>query len=148
MNIFDFAMKMEKDGENYYRDLATRASDKKIRNILNMLADAEVNHFDVMHALKSGTPDLVNKYLVEIPELDKTSNIFDEIREHGSTFEGAPSEIELLKKAQELEKNSQDFYAEKAKESPSMPQKELFQILSEEEKKHYQILEKLIVSLS
>ena len=53
MNIFDFAMKMEKDGERYYREIANKVQDKKIRNILNMLADAEVNHFNVMKSLKS-----------------------------------------------------------------------------------------------
>jgi hypothetical protein len=39
MNIFEYAMQIEKDGEDYYRQLAQQTVSKGMRTILAMLAD-------------------------------------------------------------------------------------------------------------
>ncbi|HEW78498.1 MAG TPA: rubrerythrin, partial [Phycisphaerales bacterium] len=39
MDIFKYAMQMEKDGEDYYRQLAQQTSNKGLQTILTMLAD-------------------------------------------------------------------------------------------------------------
>ncbi len=39
MNIYEFAMQMEKDGEAFYRNLALKVSNLVLKNILNMLAE-------------------------------------------------------------------------------------------------------------
>jgi len=148
MNIFDFAMEMEKDGENYYRELASKTDDEKIRGIMNILADAEVKHHGMMHALKAGTPEMVNKYLADIPRLDQTRNLFEKIQKQSTDFKSEESAIELYRKAQELEKKSQAFYLEKSQETNSLPEQKLFKELADEEERHYQVLEKLIASLS
>ena len=148
MNIFDFAMKMEKDGEDYYRKIASETKNEKIAKIMNMLADTEDKHHSMLSSLKAGTPELVNKIIADIPELDKSKNIFEMIEEQDTDFNVETSEIELYKTARDLEKKSQDFYLEKAQEMTSIPQKEFFLVLAEEEKRHYMILDKLIASLS
>ena len=38
MDIFDFAIKMEEDGEEYYRELSTKADTIGLKKILNWLA--------------------------------------------------------------------------------------------------------------
>ena len=45
MDIYEYAMQMEKDGEAYYRDLAGKTSHQGLKSILGMLADAEVKHY-------------------------------------------------------------------------------------------------------
>ncbi len=52
MNIFEFAMQMEKDGEAYYRQLAHRTANTGLRTILTMLADEEVKHQKLFEQLK------------------------------------------------------------------------------------------------
>jgi len=37
MNIYKYAMKMEKEGENYYSELSNKIDDVGLRNILRML---------------------------------------------------------------------------------------------------------------
>ena len=37
MNIYEYAMKLEKDGEIYYRDLAEKIEDKAIKTIFILL---------------------------------------------------------------------------------------------------------------
>ncbi|KAB2832670.1 MAG: hypothetical protein F9K48_10015, partial [Candidatus Brocadia sp.] len=52
MNIFDFAMQMEKDGEQYYRNSAQKTQNVGLKKILGMLADAEVKHYDILQKMK------------------------------------------------------------------------------------------------
>lgn len=52
MDIYEYAMKMEKDGENLYREMAANTENTGIRNILIMLADAEVRHYDTFKKMK------------------------------------------------------------------------------------------------
>ena len=47
MNVYEYAMKVEKDGERYYRDLASKTDEPGLKSILNMLADEEVKHYVV-----------------------------------------------------------------------------------------------------
>jgi len=51
MNIFEYAMQMEKDGEDYYRQLAQQTVNKGMRTILAMLADEEVKHYNVLESV-------------------------------------------------------------------------------------------------
>ncbi len=53
-------------------------------------------------------------------------------------------QIELYKKAQEIEKKSWDFYLEKGGEVNDPLQKEIFLKVADEEKNHYFILETII----
>lgn len=45
MDIYAFAMQMEKDGEKYYRQLMAAAKTAGLQQIFAMLADEEVNHY-------------------------------------------------------------------------------------------------------
>ena len=44
MNVYDYAMQLEKDGEDYYREAAGLSANTGLTRILTMLADAEVVH--------------------------------------------------------------------------------------------------------
>lgn len=44
MNIFEFAMQMEKDGEAFYREIAKKTKNSGLQKIFNTLADEEVVH--------------------------------------------------------------------------------------------------------
>jgi len=54
------------------------------------------------------------------------------------------SQIELYRKAQGIEKMTQDFYEEKAGEAIDEAQAGIFLKIADEEKKHYFILENII----
>ncbi|GAH92585.1 unnamed protein product, partial [marine sediment metagenome] len=51
MNIYKYAMKMEKDSENYYNELANKTDDAGLRNILKMLASDEVKHYNIIEQM-------------------------------------------------------------------------------------------------
>ena len=139
MNIFEFAIEKEKYSEDYYRRLAERTNNKGLETIFNMLADEEAKHYKIVSDMKEDVaPDLADTTV-----LSDAKDVFTKMRESAQKFSFDISQTELYKKAQDIEKQSQNFYLEKAKEAEET-QKEIFLRLAEEEKKHYFLLENII----
>jgi len=139
MNIFEFAMEKEKYSEDYYRQLAGKSNNKGLETVFNMLADEEAKHYKIVSDMKEGVaPDLA-----EMTVLSDAKGVFAKMRESAQDFDFDVSQTELYRKAQKIEKQSQDFYLEKANEVEKT-QKEIFLRLAEQEKKHYFLLENII----
>ena len=139
MDIFAYAMQMEKDGEIYYRELSAKTENKGIKNILTMLADAEVIHYNIFQTMKrhGQSPAIDSK------SLEGIKNIFARLKEDGTS--GVDStQVALYRKAQDIEKKTRDFYLERAEESKDEIEKAIFQKVANEERKHYLILENII----
>jgi len=143
INIFEYAMQMEKDGEDYYRQLVQQTANKGMRTILTMLADEEVKHYNAVEKMKTEKPQIS-----ETKILTDAKSVFVQIKESGESFNFDIKQTELYKKAQDIEKKSRDFYAEKANEVTEEYQKEVFLKLADEEKKHYFLLENIINFIS
>jgi rubrerythrin len=140
MDIYEFAMKMEKDGEGYYRELAKRTVNTGLRNIFTMLADAEVFHFNIFRKMKEHED-------VRVPHtkiLSRARNVFEKMKEEEKDTDTSITQTELYKKAQQVEKDSRDFYLKEADEMKDPDQKEVFLRIADEEKKHYLILEGIV----
>jgi len=62
MNILEYAMQVEKEGEAQYREMAERSNNPGMKKILTELADSEVEHYNVFHAIMENS---------NIPEIDE-----------------------------------------------------------------------------
>ena len=138
MNIYKYAMKMEKDGENLYRQLASKTGHEGLTAILGMLADAEVKHYRLFEKMKKNE----KVQMTDTTILDDVKNVFEKVKEE-KQFDVDVSEIDLYREAQEIEKKSREFYMEKAGEVGDY-NKEIFLKIADEEKKHYFIVENII----
>jgi rubrerythrin len=139
MNIFDFAMEKEKYSEDYYRQLAAKSSNKGLETVFNMLADEEAKHYKIISDMKGNiAPDSA-----ETTVLSDTKDVFVKMRESTQSFSFNNSQIELYRKALEIEKQSWDFYLEKANEVTES-RKEIFLKLADEEKKHFCLIENIL----
>lgn len=143
MELFDYAIQMEKDGEAYYRQLAHRTANKGLRAILTMLADEEVKHMQLFEELKTSQASLQISQV-----LTRTKNIFAQMKESSDVIPDEADHIELYQKAQALEKQSQIFYLEKSKDEECNKVKEMLILLSKEEQTHFFILQNIIDFLS
>lgn len=143
MDIFEYAMQMEKDGEDYYRQAARQIDNKGLESILTMLADEEVKHFNAIQKMKTEKPLMSDTTI-----LDDAKNVFIQIKESNEEFTANTEQIQLYKKAQDIENKSRDFYLEKADQLEQEHQKQLFLGLAEEEKKHYFLLDNIIEFVS
>ncbi len=138
MDVFAFAMKMEKDGELFYRELAEKASDKNIAAALLLLADEESRHYQVVQSLSAGRSEWS-----ETKVLDQARNVFARLKEFGQKFDANTSQASVYQQAIELERQSESFYLDKADECSNPAQRAMFFLLAEEEKKHIYLLENL-----
>ena len=142
-NIFEYAMQMEKDGEDYYRQLAQKTGNNGLRTILTMLADEEVKHYNTLEKIKTQKTQIAESEI-----LTDAKNVFVQIKESDESFNFDIKQTELYQKAQDIEKKSRDFYKEKASEVTEEFQKELFLKLAIEEQKHYVLLDNIIEFVS
>ncbi|WP_333803722.1 ferritin-like domain-containing protein [Sulfurospirillum sp.] len=145
MNVYEYAMKVEKDGERYYRELAEKTSDKGVKSILIMLADEEVKHYIVFDKMSK------NQIIPTQPSVDifkHTKNIFEKLQKENATPSFSQDQIEFYKSALLSEENSYKFYTEKALMVEDAEQKKAFLRIAEEERAHYVLLENLVEYVS
>ena len=62
MGVLDYLLKVEKDGEEYYRGLAAKATNPGFKRILTMLADDEAKHYEAIEDMAhSGDTGMVRQ---------------------------------------------------------------------------------------
>ena len=145
MNIYKYAMKMEKDGENYYRELANKTGDVGLRNILKMLANDEVKHYHIIEQMMKSD---VSIELAETDILENAKNIFVKIKGKNLVFDFDLSQVNFYRKAQEMEEKSYMFYMNMSNKAEIESQRKIFLKLAEQEKKHMFLLENLVEFIS
>jgi len=145
MNVFEFAMQMETDGEAFYREIANKTKNAGLQKIFNTLADEEVVHYNTFKKLYEKTQTQV----VESDILEKAKNIFIELKESGGLDMSAETpQTEAYEKALEAEKEAYTFYEKKAEESDDPKEKEILLVFAREERQHYRLLENIIEFVS
>ena len=143
MNIFEFAMKMELDGKQFYEESAAKVDSPELKRILLELAGDEEKHYTIFRALRDGVP-------VQYEEAKKTKifseikNIFEDLKSQGKNFTFADDAKEIWIKAQVLEKDAETFYREKAGEVTEEHQKNILNKIADEEHKHWVTMENVV----
>lgn len=139
MNIYDYALQMESESEDYYRQLAQKTDNKGLKTIFNMLGDEESKHYRVIENMK----DRVSAKVSDTGMLSDARDVFRRMAgEKG--FDFSAEQKELYKKAQEIEQKSKNFYLQKVDEVENSFQKRIFRDLAAEEKKHFFLLQNII----
>lgn len=143
MNVYEYAMKVEKEGESYYREMSSSATNAGLKRIFTMLADEEVKHYNVFkNMMKKEDMDLENLNLIT-----DTQTIFQTLLEEKNNVSFDAEQVQYYKDAIAREKDSHDFYAQKAEELDNEKQKKIFLHIAKEEIKHKQILEEIVTFL-
>ena len=146
MNIYDYAMQMEKDGEDYYRRLAEESDTEGLRKIFVMLADEEVKHYKVIDAMRRQIRETT---LEESPILDNAGNVFQVMKEQKQPLHiDATAETERYRKARDIEDKSREFYLEKADRAENEHHRRIFLTLAAEEAKHLRLMENIVEFVS
>ncbi len=135
---------MEREGEDYYRGLAAKAGNKGIEGIFHTLADAEAKHYQALLQLRDNLP---------LPVYDENillyaKNVFQQMRLDQDPINVQDDQVEAYKKACQIEKESREFYLQKAEELPNQAEKELCLKIAEEEMQHYILLDAMIDFIS
>jgi rubrerythrin len=143
MNIIEYALQTERDGEAFYRELAECAPNKGIRTIMNLLANEEAKHYRIVQALKSEFPAVP-----PIPNLSRIKNVFKRIKQRRDNLNGLALQSDLYRNALILEKRMEAIYIKETKKASTPVQKTLLLRLAEEERKHSAFFEELLEFIS
>ncbi|MHC4269908.1 MAG: ferritin-like domain-containing protein [Planctomycetota bacterium] len=140
MDIYKYAMQMELDGRHFYLDLAKKTNNKGIKSILTMMAESEAKHYNVILSMQKNdkTP-----YSADTEVLTNVKNIFMKMKEE-KDIDVDVSQVELYKKALEVETDSEKFYLDRADEEKDPHKKGIFLTLAKEEKSHCVLLENMV----
>lgn len=144
MNILEFAINMEIDGEKYYNNQAEIATDKDLKNIFLILAKDENSHAKILQ-------DKSNDLSYELKgnqTLSEAKNLFKGLKDFKNEIKQNPDQLDLYRVALEKEKESIDLYEKLLSQSEDDKSKKLFEFLIQEEKNHYTTLEELVSQLN
>jgi len=145
MNVFKFAMQMEKDGEAFYREIAAKTKNPGLKKIFDTLADEEVVHFNTFKQLFEKT----SADVMESDILDKAKSVFEEMKAAGSTdITDDTAQTDAYRKAMDAEKEAYTFYEKKAGETDDEKEKKILLTFAREERRHYRLLENVLEFVS
>ena len=138
MDIYEFAMQMERDGERFYRNLAEGSSSRGMSRILTSLADDEAKHYVIVKEMAEGVE----------PDMDKTTiladakNVFAQMQ--GTSLDLGGLQVEVYRQAQEIERQSREFYEEQAAQATRASTRTIMLKIADEEQRHYFLLDQII----
>jgi rubrerythrin len=144
MDVYEFAMQLEKESQDFYKRSAGSATITGLKTIFNILASEEAKHYKIVKEMQSGTPQ-------KFPDTNILSDVkavFEQMSKSDNQFDAGIDQLEVYKKAQDIETKSRDFYLEKADEVGNPAQEAIFRKLAEEEKKHNFLLQNIMDFLS
>jgi len=138
MNIYEFAMQMERDGERFYRNLADSSSSQGMSRILTSLADDEAKHYVIVKEMAEGVE----------PDMDKTTVLADAksvfAQMQGTSLDLGGLQVEVYRQAQEIERQSREFYKEQADQATQASAKAILLEIADEEQRHYFLLDRIV----
>jgi rubrerythrin len=134
MAVLDDAIVLEKRAREHYEKAGKRVSDSSAGRILEMLADEERKHAELLEAMKRGAyGDLENSSL-----LQTVRGLIEGAVEGGQVAISTDASMrEVLQRAMEIEQETERFYKEHAKRAAEEKKlQELFEYLAKQEAGH------------
>jgi rubrerythrin len=140
MNVFDFAMEMEDNGQEYYLNLAKSATLPGLKTIFTGLAEDEKKHYEIFRALKENQPP---EAMTDTTLLDTAQDVFQRLPRGDEALKDIAGTLPAYQHAMQLEADSFRFYEEAAEKEDDSAVKALLLKIAGEEHKHFNILENL-----
>ena len=130
MNCIEFAINMELDGEEYYKEQATINKDNSLKAVFLVLAKDEESHARI---LKNKLKEL-SYNLQDNNTISEVKNVFEGIEDYKKEISILPVQLELYKEALEKEKQSISLYEKLLSQATDDNEKKLFEYLIKQKK--------------
>ena len=140
MNSVEFAIKMELDGEKYYREQAENNQDNSLNAVFLLLAEDENGHAKLL----KNELEKISYDLADNETLADTNNVFRDKGDFKNKFEKIPDQLDVYRMALQMEKDSIELYQKFFSESTDEQTKKLFGYLVKQEENHFKIFDNLI----
>lgn len=150
MNVIEFAINMENDGEKYYREQAELNRDNGLFVVCSMLADDEKNHAVLLRSRYENK----SYDLEQGSDVNRVGNIFSNISDIGLEEKEVLEQLDFYKLAADRERESVVLYSEMLEEARAVDSNQgredvlLFDFLISQEVEHLRVLEELVKLLT
>lgn len=138
MNAYEVAMKMEKEAEKAYRDMANQTTDEIMKKVLITLANEEVKHHNAFK--KMANKESALKDIEDFCDVLLAKDIFSEIKLQKKHYSFNEEQVAFYTEAANLEDKTYGFYLEQAAIATDPETKKAFTLIANEEKKHYELV--------
>ena len=143
INDLSFAIKMEQEGEAYYRRQAELNKENRLYRVCLILAEEENHHAKILtHRLMSQSYELV-----QTDTLAEAKNVFEGKEDINPDEKKVLSQLDFYRDAAEIERQSIELYSGYLKLTTGKEEQDLFRYLIGEEEKHYETLDYLATML-
>lgn len=149
MDIFEFALNMELDGEKYYREIAKKVQYADLKTVLEGLAEDEQRHYEIIELAQKQ-----NFTFIEAdPALTKMQNIFAENKDFfpvdkESIAKLRDEQFDVYRAALAKEKEGIALYTTLKNKAAGQEEKMICEKLISEEEKHVAVLDHIIDMLN
>ncbi len=137
MDVLDYAVNMELDGEKYYREQAAKNGENPLNTVFNALADEEANHAEIIKEKARGQAYRAG----EIAPME-SRHVFDGLVDFQMDVKENPDQLDAYRMAMDKEKQSIELYRKMSDEAGD--DDGLFKFLIGQEQEHYRILEQIV----
>jgi rubrerythrin len=139
MNDLEFAIKMENDGEKYYREQADKNKNNALYTVCLKMADDEKMHAKIITNKMNRTPYT----LTQMDTLENAKNVFEGLGDMKIPEKETLNQFDFYRKAVDIEQKSIALYTDYLAKAEDDAEKELFQFLIDQEKLHFSVLDEL-----
>lgn len=140
MNILDYAMKLEIEGEALYKGFARSSPNKGMTTIFSELAEQERKHYEIFNNMNNDQEIKVQ----DSPSLDNVKSVFADWKANKEKFNFDIKQADVYRKALDIEQKSIDLYIQSSNETDNTLHKDILLRIADEEKRHYKIIENII----
>ena len=140
MEVLDAAIVLETRARKHYEEATKRVNDPGAAKILELLADEEKKHVELLEEMKEGA-----RATLEASSLLKSVHgIVEGAMEGGQTSISTDASMRnILQLAMEIEQETEHFYKTHAESAEEKPLQDLFKYLAEQEAGHYLLVSSL-----
>lgn len=139
--VIKAAVQLERDGREFYLDLAKRASNRLSRRMFESLADDETRHIEWIENLSPGAK---NAEAANRDIYGRLCHIFQEVPETEKQKAASQDDIKAVNLAVDMEEKSRLAYHRWMSESQSEEVRHLCKVLADAERFHRELLENTI----
>jgi len=148
LNALQVALKMERDGRQFFLDARDKATHPLARETFASLADWELEHMRIIKRFHASLKDTGKWESAESLQSRKGEaiqafkTVFQEAREHiDETVKAEAGDLEAYRTARDMEGKIAVFYQEQASESSDENARLFYDFMADQEQEHYQILD-------
>lgn len=147
-DVLEFAMQMEVDGRDYYRNAAAGTDNPQITQIFEKLAEEEHRHYNIFKRMKEGAATSPADLAPKGETVGAFKNIFQQMIEGGQDKLAGDTKTDVWKEAREVEIKSEKMYRDAAAGTDDAAKKDMLNRIADEEKNHIYLIDNMISFLS